>query len=173
MKTQCMRRNFTPDQTLIDKLLLDDTLAFEELSRRYCYPLYSYCMSKLNSSEDSKRIVRNIFISLWESRTTLPVDFSISLHLYAEVRKAVVQCINIKLNKEIDVAAIEKQVIPGFSVIELQKARQPIHKISNEVSNNHSSIVKKRRYEEPWWNKYPAANLKELKQSLQNMLNFW
>ncbi len=79
-----MRRNFTPDQTLIDKLLLDDTAAFEELSRRYCYPLYTYCMSKLNSKEDSKRIVRNIFIALWESRSALPVDFSISLHLYTE-----------------------------------------------------------------------------------------
>jgi hypothetical protein len=163
-----MRRNFTPDQTLIDRLSLGDTEAFEELSRRYCYSLYSYCMSKLNSREDSKRIVRNIFISLWENRDMLPVNFSISLHLYTEVRKAVVQCINVKLNKEIDVPAIEKQIIPGFSITELQKARQPINK-----SNYHTSIVKKRRYEELWWNKYPAINLKGLKHTLQHMLNFW
>jgi hypothetical protein len=128
-------------------------------------------MSKLNSAEDSKRVVRNIFISLWENRDMLPINFSISLHLYTEVRKAVVQCINVKLNKETDIAAIEKQIIPGFSIAELQKARQPIHKI--QESNYHASIVNKRRYEEPWQNKYPAINLKRLKHALQNMLNLW
>src|SRR5437773_3374017 len=152
-----MRRNFIPDETLIDRLLLNDTAAFEELSRRYCYSLYSYCMIKLNSVEDSKRIVRNIFISLWENRDMIPVNFSISLHLYAEVRKAVVQCINVKLNKEIDIPEIEKQIIPGFNIIELQKARQPIHKI--QESNFSSSGVSKRKYEELWRNKYPAINL--------------
>jgi hypothetical protein len=166
-----MRRNFTPDETLIDRLLINDTAAFEELSRRYCYSLYSYCMSKLNSTEDAKRIVRNIFISLWENRDMLPVNFSISLHLYTEVRKAVIQCINVKLNKEIDIPAIEKQIIPGFSIAELQKARQPIHKIHEP--NYPASIVNKRRYEEPWRNKYPAINLKGLKHALKNMLNFW
>jgi hypothetical protein len=166
-----MRRNFTPDETLIDRLFLNDTAAFEELTRRYCYSLYSYCMGKLNSTEDSRRIVRNIFISLWESRTLLPLNFSISVYLYTEVRKAVVQCINVKLNKEIDISAIEKQIIPGFSINELQKARQPIHKI--QESNYHTSIVNKRRYEEPWRNKYPAINLKGLRHALQNMLNLW
>ena len=166
-----MRRNFTPDETLIDRLLLNDIAAFEELSLRYCYSLYSYCMSKLNSAEDSKRIVRNIFISLWENRDTLPINFSISLHLYTEVRKAVVQCINVKLNKEIDIPEIEKQIIPGFSINELQKARQPIHKI--QESNFPASDVNKRRYEEPWRNKYPSINLKGLKHALQNMLNLW
>ena len=166
-----MRRNFTPDQTLIDKLLLDDTLAFEELSRRYCYPLYTYCMSKLNSKEDSKRIVRNIFIALWENRSVLPVDFSISVHLYTEVRKAVIQCINIKLNKEIHFPVIEEKIIPGFSLIELNKARLPIH--TKKKSDPNSSPVKKGRYEEPMQYKYAAINLKTFRHTLQKMLNLW
>src|SRR5215510_7253103 len=97
-----MSRNFTPEQDLIDKFLLDDAEAFEELSRRYCYSLYSYCVTKLNSPEDARRIVRTIFISLWEKRHTLPFDFSISVYLYTEVRKAVVQCLNGKLNNNAD-----------------------------------------------------------------------
>ena len=166
-----MRRNFTPDQTLIDKLLLDDTTAIEELSRRYCYPLYSYCMSKLNSKEDSKKIVRNIFISLWESRSTLPIDFSISTHLYTEVRRAVIQCINIKLNKEIDVPAIEEGIIPGFSVTELIKAKLPIH--HTKESNDQTSLVNKGSYEELSQENKPALQIKELKHALQKMLNLW
>jgi len=166
-----MRRNFTPDQTLIDNLFLDDTLAFEELSRRYCYPLYTYCMSKLNSKEDSKRIARNIFIALWENRSVLPVDFSISVHLYTEVRKAVIQCINVKLNKETDTHVIEEYILPGFSLMELNKARLPIQKIIE--SDTNSSLVKKGKYEEPMQYKYSAINLKTLRHTLQKMLNLW
>jgi hypothetical protein len=165
-----MRRNFTPDETLIDQLHFDNTSAIEELSRRYCYPLYSYCLSKSIPSGDAKKIVRNIFISLWENRADIPSGFSLHIHLYSEVRKAVVQCINTKLNKEIDIPVIEEKIIPGFSVIELQKARQPIHTIQE---SNYPTSVDKRRYEEPWRNKNSSLSLKGIKYALQNMLNFW
>ena len=168
-----MSRNFTPEQALIDRLLFDDTAAFEELSRRYCYPLYSYCMHKLNSAEDAKRIVRNIFIALWEDRYTLQINFSMSLHLYTEVRKAVVQCINNKLNTNKDIPAIEEQIIPGFNAIELQKAKEPVRNIYKEESSNQSPVVNKGSYEELWRRKYPAINLKGLKHALRNMLNAW
>ena len=168
-----MSRNFTPEQTLIDRLLVGDATALEELSHRYCYSLYSYCMAKLNSHEDAKRIVRNIFIALWENKDILPEDFSVSLHLYTEVRKGVVQCINGKLKTSTNIPAIEKQIIPGFSIIELQKAKQPVNKNSLQKSGNDSSIMQKRSYDEQWWNKYIAAiNLKGLKHGLKSMLNF-
>lgn len=163
-------RNFTPEQTLLDRLLADDSAALEELSRRYCYSLYTYCMSKLNSREDSKRVVRNIFISLWEDRHLIPADFSLSLHLYTEVRKAVVQCLHNKLAKETDIPAIEEKIIPGFSAAELQKAKQPVRHIYTKKSGNQSFVNRKRSYEESWWN--PAINLKGLKHALQSMVNF-
>jgi hypothetical protein len=112
-----MSRNFTPDETLIDRLLLNDTEAFEELYHRYCFYLYTYCMDKLDSPEDSRRIVGRIFIDLWENRHSLPVRFSISMHLYSGVRKAVVQCINEKLEGRAGWPALEKQILPGFQVM--------------------------------------------------------
>src|SRR6187549_2191892 len=114
-----MSRNFTPEQTLIDKFASGDAASLEELSRRYGYSLYSYCLAKLNSPEDAKRIVRNIFISLWENKEILPENFSVSTHLYTEVRKAVIQCVNSKLKTSTNIPAIEKQIIPGFSISEL------------------------------------------------------
>lgn len=169
-----MSRNFTPEQILLDKLLNDDAAAFEVLTRRYCYSLYSYCMSKLNSEEDARRIVRNIFISLWEDRYSLPADFSLSLHLYTEVRKAVVQCINVKLNHNKDVPSIEEQIIPGFSAIQLQKAKQPVTNSEKVKSRFPQYEVKGQRYEELRWNRNaPSLNLKSLRHAFQSMLNFW
>ncbi len=169
-----MSRNFTPEQTLIDRLLADDATAFEELSRRYCFSLYSYCINKLNSEEDARRIVRNIFITLWEDRYNIPANFSLSLHLYTEVRKAVVQCINMKLNREQDLAAIEQQIIPGFSAIHLRKAKDPVRTADKLRSRIPNQPVKRNGYEELRWTRYtPAFNLKGFRHAFQTMLNFW
>jgi hypothetical protein len=166
-----MSRNFTPDETLIDRLLLDDTSAFEELHHRYCYPLYSYCLSKLNSTIDSKRIVRDIFVELWENRRSLPVGFSISLHLYTEVRKAVVKCVNKKLIDNAEVMRIELEVIPEFKISELQKAMQPVKNTDTELKHAYPVM---RQYDASWWDKYQShLKLKGIKHAFQNMLNLF
>jgi DNA-directed RNA polymerase specialized sigma24 family protein len=163
-----MSRNFTPEQLLIDQLASDDSAALEELTRRYAYSLYSYCMSKLNSKEDAKRIVRNIFIALWEDRRCLPVNFSVSLHLYTEVRKGVVQCVNGKLKTNRDLPAIEEKIIPGFSAIKLHEATKPIQRNYRKESRYQSSNVR-RNYEEHWWDKYSQG----IKHAFRSMLNMW
>ena len=119
-----MSRNYTLESTLVDRLMLDDTEAFEELFHRYCLPLYGYCLDKLDSHDDSKRIVRKIFIDVWEIRHSLPLNFSLSAHLYTQVRKAVVQCINDKLCNTDE--TIGNRIIPSFNVVHLKKARQPV-----------------------------------------------
>jgi len=121
-----MGRNFTPDQELIDRLLLNDTLAFEELYRRYWYSLYSYCSKKLRSSEDARGIVRRIFIDLWENRHSTPVDFSISQHLYSKVRLAVVESLTARLDSITEDELIDEEVLTSFSVKALEPARQPV-----------------------------------------------
>ena len=164
-----MSRNFIPEETLIDHLLLDDTAAFEELYHRYCYSLYSYCVNKLNSPADAKRIVRGVFIVLWEKRRHLPVGFSLSLYLYQEVRKSVVGCINEKLETEKDLLDIQTQVIPGFAVINLQKAKKPVRKSYSEI-RYLQSLTKDKSANTPWWNQRPAG-IATIKQVLQKAFN--
>lgn len=120
-------RNFTPDQILIDRLIVNDTAAFEELYRRYWYSLYIYSVKKLYSPEDARMIVRNIFIQLWEKRHSWPIDFSISQHLYTEVRKGVIEYLNAKLNITSTNAMIQNEIENGFSVEALQQAKIPVH----------------------------------------------
>lgn len=142
-----MSRNFISEETLIDQLLLDDTDSFEELYHRNGILLYNYCLDKLNSPDDARRIVREIFVSLWENRQSLPVGFSISIHLYTEVRKKVIQCINEKLNDNKDINFIQEQIIPGFNVLQLKKARQPVKAISGERSDMPATIIYKKQQE--------------------------
>lgn len=169
-----MSRNFTPEQELVDQLSSGNAEALEELSRRYSYSLYSYCNTKLNSPEDAKRIVRNIFISLWENRHRLPENFSLSTHLYTEVRKSVIQCVNSRLKTNANVSGIESDIIPGFSVVALQQARQFVNPSDIQKSSLYFSDREKGNYEEQRWNRYfSALNLKGLKHGVKSMLNLW
>jgi DNA-directed RNA polymerase specialized sigma24 family protein len=121
-----MSRNFTSDQVLIDSLRLNDTEAFEELFRRYWHNLYIYSLKKLHSSDDARQIVRDIFKDLWEKRQSWPVNFSLSSHLYAEVRTAVVKCLTQRLAEEVNSQIINEEILPGFSVNSLQQAKMPV-----------------------------------------------
>ena len=165
-----MSRNFTPDEKLIDRLLLDDTTAFEELHHRYCFSLYQYCAGKLKSPEDAKRIVRDIFISIWDQRHSLPVDFSISYYLYTEVRKAVVKCLNEKAKDDSASDLIEKEILPGFSVAELLKARQPV-----QARPEFSTYTNENIHQEQLWvhSYFTVTRLSNLKKSFRSMLNIW
>ncbi|MET0636841.1 MAG: hypothetical protein ABWZ25_12500 [Chitinophagaceae bacterium] len=133
-----MSRNYSTDQELIDKLTLNDTTAFEELYRRYWYNLYSYSLKKLHSSDDARKIVRNIFIDLWENRHNNPVDFSISRHLYSHVRMAVVECVNERLNNKADKELIEESLLNSFSLAALEPARKPVEqRQDDEITYTH------------------------------------
>jgi DNA-directed RNA polymerase specialized sigma24 family protein len=167
-----MSRNFTSDEILADKLLLSDTAAFEELYRRYCFPLYSYCLNKLKRPDDARRIVRDIFIQLWETRHALPVNFSISLHLYTAVRKAVILCIDQKLEEGRDGYLIEAAILPGFNIARLQQARMPVQPRQENKAATVLTVATKRRYDQLWWNRYPSVlRMKGLRHSLQHLFN--
>ncbi len=170
-----MSRNFTPEQTLIDQLLVDDTSAFEEIHHRYFYPLFSYCFDKTGSPEAAKQIVRDIFISLWEKRHTLPVNFSLSLYLYTEVRRSVVKSINTQLADENEIAATATKVIPGFSIDQLQKARRPVSQpvYAENIATLRSSLFTQKKPEN-WWNQYlPTIDIKMIRYAFQKAFNLF
>jgi hypothetical protein len=149
-----MSRNYASDQTLLDSLRLNNTEAFEELFRRYWYNLYIYSLKKLHSSDDARQIVRDIFKELWEKRHGWPVDFSLQQHLYAEVRKGVVKCLDQALaadnDNTNDNTIINKEILPGFSVNSLQQAKLPVAKRQNtkpgELSRQHTIRRKSHGY---------------------------
>lgn len=136
-----MSRNYASDTALIDSLRLNNTEAFEELFRRYWYNLYIYSLKKLRSSDDARQIVRDIFKDLWERRMEWPADFSLQQHLYAEVRKGVVKCLDQAIAADSENNVINKDILPGFSVNSLQQAKLPVVQRENtnsELSRQHT-----------------------------------
>lgn len=136
-----MSRILTTDQELIDRLILNDTDAFEELYRHYWHGLFIYCFKKLQSAEDARTIVRTLFISIWEQRHSLPASFSLSNYLYKEVRKSVVKCLTEQLSDINKTLVFEQRFSREFSVEALQQASKPVRS-KNSVINKPSELLR-------------------------------
>jgi DNA-directed RNA polymerase specialized sigma24 family protein len=166
-----MSRILANDQTLIDRLSLNDTDAFEELYRQYWHGLYLYSLKKLQSREDAKIIVRTIFIDLWEKRHSLPVSFSLSKFLYEEVRKTVVKCLSKKLAEPNDIVWFENRLSGEFSVQSLQAARKPVTR-KYAMINNPTELIRQQTGQAGTEHYNTFATVKWMFQSLTNKLSF-
>ena len=166
-----MSRIVTNDQTLIDRINLDDTDAFEELYRLYWYGLYIYCLKKLQSSEDAKIIVRTIFTDLWEKRHTLPVSFSLSQHLYEQIRKTVVKRLSEKLADTGNQLTAEKQILNEFNAQYLQAASLPVTK-KYTVVNKPSELIRQQTGQTGTQPYNALDTVKWILQSLTEKLSF-
>lgn len=165
-----MSRIPSNDQHLVDRLIINDTDAFEELYRHYWPGLYMYCLKKLQSPEDAKIIVRTLFINIWEQRHSLPVSFSISAYLYKEVRKAVVKCLSEKLTNASDSLAYDNRFSKEFSIEALLQARKPA-KREFAVTNKPSELLRQQTGQIGTQNYHFSTTVKWMLHSLTNKIS--
>lgn len=70
------------DVNLIRRLKKNDNQAFESIFNEFKEKLYYYILGYLRSTEESKEILQNVFISLWESRKSLKEEYILSNYIY-------------------------------------------------------------------------------------------
>jgi RNA polymerase sigma-70 factor (family 1) len=69
------------DSELFHLVKQNDINAFEELYRRYWPALVNTAYKKLNSREKAEDIVQNIFIDIYQRRSTIELNISLSAYL--------------------------------------------------------------------------------------------
>ncbi len=80
------------DEELLDAIRQDDEGAFGELFKRYWKKIYKMAYCRVRSREAAEEIVQNLFMSLWDKRTTFSIN-NISSYLYTAVRHKVLNAI--------------------------------------------------------------------------------
>lgn len=70
------------DDVLLAWLKNNDQRAFEALYDRYWAPLWSYAANAMADPDDSEDIVQELFMVLWEKRSTLTINTSLRAYLY-------------------------------------------------------------------------------------------
>lgn len=74
------------EEELVRKMRTGDTAAFEEIYRHYWEDLFRYLYNRLHYHSVSEEIVQEIFLSLWEKRSSLTIHTSLSSYLFRAAR---------------------------------------------------------------------------------------
>jgi RNA polymerase sigma-70 factor, ECF subfamily len=79
------------DEALILSLKKSDEKAFEQLFRKYFYPLSKYAGFYTGTSCQAEDIVQDVFYSIWETREKMLIHTSIKAYLYKSVHNRCIQ----------------------------------------------------------------------------------
>ncbi len=84
------------ESILINRLKDGDEKAFEQVFYNYYEALTIYAYKFLGDLEESKEVIQDLFVSIYEKRSNLQIDSSIKAYLYRAVHN---RCLNI-INRE-------------------------------------------------------------------------
>jgi RNA polymerase sigma-70 factor (family 1) len=79
--------SFTDDE-LLDAIRQSDQVAFAELFKRYWKKIYGLTRARVRSEETTQEIVQELFISLWEKRSSLTITH-VPSYLYAATKNRI------------------------------------------------------------------------------------
>lgn len=77
-----MKKNVSVDNELVKDLKRGDVIAFEKLFFKYGSKLLYFAKGYLESEEDAKGMVQDVFLKIWENRENLKEDQSFSAYLF-------------------------------------------------------------------------------------------
>lgn len=81
------------DIELLQRLRENHTEAFEKIYKKYWQNLYLTAISILKDKQASEDIIQDLFIQLWNKRTTISVTVSLKAYLTASVKHEVFRVI--------------------------------------------------------------------------------
>ena len=103
------------DLQLVDLLKKDDSHAFSEIYSRYAGLLVGFASSKLFDLEDSRDIIHDVFVKLWQERKQLNVDYDLKAYLYKLTRYRIVDKIRKNITRQ-EYAAMVNSLAISYGV---------------------------------------------------------
>ncbi|WP_316815176.1 RNA polymerase sigma-70 factor [Pedobacter nyackensis] len=81
------------DPELVSLLKKDDHIAYAEIYNRYKWVLYLHALRRIGDREQSKDIVQELFLALWDKRANFDLRSHLSGYLYTSVRNRIIKYI--------------------------------------------------------------------------------
>ncbi len=82
------------DQQLMDLVRQHDEEAYTEIYKRYNGVLFVHALRMLDSEEEAKDVVQDLFVVLWQRRGDIKIRGSLSAYLYSAVRNRILDQIS-------------------------------------------------------------------------------
>ena len=130
------------DLELVDLLKKDDSDAFSEIYSRYAVLLVGFATSKLFDLEDSRDIIHDVFVKLWQERKQLKVDRDLRAFLFKLTRYRIVDKIRKNMTRQEYAAMVNLLAVSYGVTIEQEIAAKEMAQIIETSLNKLSPRVK-------------------------------
>ncbi|MFT2008856.1 RNA polymerase sigma factor [Pontibacter sp. 13R65] len=122
------------DDMLLVLIRGSDEEAFTEMYQRYWKQLYSSALRRINSEEDAKDIIQELFIKIWTRRTTIPENVKAAEYLFTALRYRIINYIQAdQVRLKYANAQLVEQEISTVSLAESGLAIQELETIIQEA----------------------------------------
>lgn len=105
-----MEYSVLSDVVLVKLLQAGDQEAFQAIYRRYWQPLFVVARKKLYTQENAEELIQDLFVDLWERRSTIQIE-ELKKYLFGAVKYKILNQIKSLLVKQ----KYENRNAPGFS----------------------------------------------------------
>jgi len=139
------------NEQLIPLLLSGDEKTFEGVYKHFLKPLHVYAITMLKDEEAAKGTVQNIFLKLWERKSTLNFNGSLKAYLYSAVYH---ECLNhirhqkVKLHHQDHLVYTMKNTEEHDSGIELNDLKGKLQQVMNNLPEKCRTVFQLSRFEE-------------------------
>jgi RNA polymerase sigma-70 factor (ECF subfamily) len=178
------------DLQLIHLLREDQEDALTEIYTRYAERLTKFASSRLFGLDDSRDVLHDVFVRLWEERKTLKVDRNLEAYLFTLIRYRIIDKIRKNITREeyskmvlalraTDQEGIEAQITVkelkqqiDAALERLSPRVKEIYHLSREENLSIEEIAKKLQLSEQTVKNQLTAALKHLRTSLKHLPAF-
>lgn len=123
------------DYDLTTLLKEGDRMAFTEIYDRYFYVLHSHAYKWMRNREETRDIIHELFLSLWEKRETLSFEPSLPSYLSAAVRNRIFNLLSHKRIESQYLTSLDNLVTEGTCITDhLVREKQLTALIESEIA---------------------------------------
>ncbi len=156
---------------LLKKLKFGDEKAFEELYHSYKEPAVRFCNSILKDTEESENIIQEVFVKIWNRRSTINPELNFTSYLFTIIKNRVFDYLKeIKKNDFLRKKFWEK--VLEYQAVDNEVKEERFAKVKEAVENlsEKRKIIIKLNYEEGKSYEEIANQLNISKNTVKNQL---
>ncbi len=98
------------DQNLTALLKEGDEKAFSEIFKRYQALLFDFAYKRIHDKDESKDIVQEIFVRLWNNRAEIEIRTSLRSYLYRSALNGILNLLKHKAVREEYIISLQKMI---------------------------------------------------------------
>jgi RNA polymerase sigma-70 factor (family 1) len=136
------------DQELVVSLHDGNVEAFDLIFKKYSTRLYSFAFKYLKSKSDTEELVQNVFVKIWENRSTLKQESSLKAYLFTISYHDICKCFRSRMYAE----KLKSQIINSNRIsfnpndqFDYQSVLEQIDKIIDKMPARQKEVFVKSR----------------------------